>query len=158
MRKIFLERDDVERAIQTTNSLAQAAVLLGVSYQTFSRRAFEFGLHSDGKNIGLKGTSKPWSKPKKTLEDILENRATEQSAKLKARLYAAGLKQNRCESCGISEWNGKSLVCHLEHVNGNHKDNRLENLKILCPNCHSQTETYCRGQGKNANVAELVDA
>lgn len=49
-------------------------------------------------------------------------------------------------SCGISEWLDKPLSLHLDHINGNNKDNTLENLRFLCPNCHSQTETYCGRQ------------
>ncbi|MBP2370551.1 HNH endonuclease [Pseudonocardia parietis] len=62
---------------------------------------------------------------------------------LRRRLIAAGLKEARCEVCGISEWHGRPVPLHLDHVNGDHTDNRLENLRILCPNCHAQTETWC---------------
>jgi hypothetical protein len=61
---------------------------------------------------------------------------------LKARLMEAGLKENRCERCGIREWRGKPLNMQLHHVNGDGLDNRLENLELLCANCHSQTSTY----------------
>jgi hypothetical protein len=47
-----------------------------------------------------------------------------------------------CAWCGVSEWRGRKLVLHLDHINGIHNDNRLENLRLLCPNCHSQTDTY----------------
>jgi Zn finger protein HypA/HybF involved in hydrogenase expression len=47
-----------------------------------------------------------------------------------------------CKQCGIAEWHGKPLVLHLDHINGIHNDNRVENLRLLCPNCHSQTATY----------------
>ena len=63
---------------------------------------------------------------------------------LKRRLIAAGLKENRCENedCGLAEWRGKPLSMALHHVNGDGSDNRLENLRMLCPNCHSQTENF----------------
>lgn len=49
-----------------------------------------------------------------------------------------------CAICEINEWCGRKLVLHLDHINGIHNDNRLANLRLLCPNCHSQTDTYCR--------------
>lgn len=81
------------------------------------------------------------------IEEILNGlHPTFQTSKVKVKLFTSGLKENKCEECGISEWNGKPLVMHLDHVNGRSDDHRIENLKILCPNCHSQTETYA---GKN---------
>ena len=77
------------------------------------------------------------------IEEILVENSTYQSAKLKKRLIEEGLKEERCELCGIgNEWNGRMLTLQLHHINGNHTDNRIENLQILCPNCHSQTENY----------------
>jgi hypothetical protein len=61
---------------------------------------------------------------------------------LKRRLIRLGLKDGRCEICGISEWLGAPLSLALHHVNGDGHDNRLENLQLLCPNCHSQTDTF----------------
>jgi HNH endonuclease len=63
---------------------------------------------------------------------------------IKRRLFRAGLLTNKCAECGMGpEWNGSRLVLHLDHINGHGYDNRLENLRLLCPNCHSQTSTYC---------------
>jgi DNA-binding CsgD family transcriptional regulator len=66
---------------------------------------------------------------------------------LKGRLIAAGLKENRCERCGIEDWLGDPLAMALHHVNGEGTDNRLENLMMLCPNCHSQTKNFA-GRGR----------
>ena len=66
---------------------------------------------------------------------------------IKNRLIAEGIKDAICESCGIGEnWNGKDLVLELDHIDGNNTNNSLENLRILCPNCHSQTPTF---RGRN---------
>jgi DNA-binding CsgD family transcriptional regulator len=61
---------------------------------------------------------------------------------LKRRLFAEGLKEERCEACGLTEWLGAPLSMALHHVNGERDDNRLESLQILCPNCHAQTSTW----------------
>jgi hypothetical protein len=72
---------------------------------------------------------------------------------LKDRLIRAGMLRDSCALCGISVWTGKSLVLHLDHINGVPTDNRLENLRVLCPNCHSLTDTYCRGSRKKRKSA-----
>ena len=75
---------------------------------------------------------------------------------VKTRLLEAGLLQNRCSICGISEWLGRRLMCHLDHINGVNNDNRLENLRMLCPNCHSQTDTY-GGLNKRAKALARIE-
>lgn len=63
---------------------------------------------------------------------------------VKLRLLSSGLKENRCEECGLSEWLGEPLSMNLHHLNGDGTDNRLENVSFLCPNCHSQTPNFAR--------------
>ena len=52
------------------------------------------------------------------------------------------MSENKCDKCGITEWNGKPLNMELHHKNGISYDHRLENLEMICPNCHAQTDTY----------------
>lgn len=82
------------------------------------------------------------------IEDVLTGERAR--AHVKRRLLGAGLKENRCERCGLEEWLGAPLSMALHHVNGDGADNRLENLQMLCPNCHSQTENFA---GRNRRSA-----
>jgi len=69
---------------------------------------------------------------------------------LKKRIINENLIKYECEECHIVDvWNNKKLILHLDHINGINNDNRLENLRFLCPNCHSQTKTYCIGNKIN---------
>jgi len=64
----------------------------------------------------------------------------------------------KCAICGITHWNNKALSLELDHINGINNDNRLENLRFLCPNCHSQTTTYgSRNQQKNESKYEITE-
>jgi len=76
---------------------------------------------------------------------VVEGRHTRRTH-LKMRLLGAGLLEPRCYNCGITEWRGRPISLQLHHIDGNGQNNRLENLQLLCPNCHSQTETW---GGKN---------
>lgn len=80
-----------------------------------------------------------------SLEDILSNKAWQEGNHIKKKLFAENIKEKKCEECGQNDiWNGKPLTLQLDHVDGNNRNNFIENLKILCPNCHTQTSTYSR--------------
>lgn len=85
-----------------------------------------------------------------SIEEYLNNSIAIKTAKLKERLLKEGFKVNKCERCGITEWQGAPIIIQLHHVNGDSKDNRLENLQMLCPNCHSQTDNYCGNSNKQS--------
>ena len=118
----------------------------GGNYACAKKRADALGLTKEH----MHGQS--WNKgkkvgPKRPVEEYLSNQRPIQSYKLKNRLLAEGLKQHKCECCGISEWNGQPAPIELDHIDGNRYNNIIENLRILCPNCHAQTDTY-RGKNK----------
>ena len=83
------------------------------------------------------------------VKNVLKKGSKIKSSNLKILLLKEGYKENRCEVCGISKWQNKKLVCQLHHIDGDSTNNTLENLQILCPNCHSQTETYCSSSKGN---------
>ncbi len=83
----------------------------------------------------LKARARAW--PLDAVLNKAKNRST-----VKRRLLEAGILSNRCEWCGITEWRGRPISIQIDHVNGIHDDHRLENLRMLCPNCHSQTDTH----------------
>jgi transposase-like protein len=89
------------------------------------------------------------SSPKaRTFDEILiENSTYSNTSNLKKRLLGAGLLENKCTICDMEpEWNRKELVMVLDHENGNNRDNRQNNLRLLCPNCNSQQPTFCRAK------------
>lgn len=124
--------------------------------RTIKARIKEDGIdisHFTGKSWA-KGLNRPECATKSIpLDDILvENSNFLRGQPIKNKLIKAGVFEDKCTECGLgSTWNGKGIVLQLDHINGVHSDNRLENLRILCPNCHSQTINFC---GKNQKDVE----
>lgn len=136
---MLISDDDVREAVSSSRTMREAAQKLSIHYLTFRRRAKAIGvwLPRQGSNSGKhkKDNAVP-------LVEILEGRHYGYGGGLRKRLIDAGLKKNECEICGVSEWQGVNLTCELDHINGDSRDHRLENLRMLCPNCHSQTPTF----------------
>ena len=130
--------------------------MAGGNYVQIKKYIKEFGFsidHFTGKawNKGMKGIGVDHL----SLEQILVRGSSFQSFKLKKRLFKAGLKSKQCEQCGWKKISPDGrLPLELDHMNGDRHDNRLENLRVLCPNCHSLQPTH-RGKNRSKTLKKI---
>lgn len=130
--------DELIAAYAEHPQLNRIAVKFKVPEITVWRRSQKLGL------VYAKNGGKP---TKFELQDILEGKHPQyNTTKLRVRLLKEGIFTNTCSECGITEYNGKPLVMQLDHIDGDSSNHMFANLRLLCPNCHSQTDTFC---GKN---------
>lgn len=139
--------DAVKNSLSYRQILKKLGIkLAGGNYKTIQKKIKELNLdisHFKGQGY-LKGKTHNYRK--KSIDYYLTENSHHQSYKLKLKLFSEGIKENKCENCGLTEWLGNSIPLELDHIDGVNTNNTLENLRILCPNCHSQTITY---RGKN---------
>lgn len=144
MRTDILERKaEIEKWIQEGQSKAYMARQLNCNPKTINPILDRLGLKYDGNKAG-KGLNK--GKYALTLEEYLATSVDIQSNKVRIKLLAEGLKEHKCEYCGLETWLGRPIPLELHHKDGNRHNNTIENFALLCPNCHAFTESY---RGKN---------
>lgn len=145
-------------AVQEATGMASCMELLGLKKSAAGNRSTvkkyieKLGLSTEHW-LGQSWVQKGWQEI--PLEEILVERSTYKTWHLRNRLLRSGMKEHKCESCSRSEWLGVPIPLELDHVNGVNNDHRLENLRLLCPNCHALTPTW-RGRNKRleAQVGE----
>jgi 5-methylcytosine-specific restriction endonuclease McrA len=139
------------KVCKESKTMAKAAAVLGIHFNTFKRRAIKLGVYKPNQaGVGINKRS-----PGIDVYEIIEGlHPYYQTYKLKNKLFKEGIKENKCDICDISNWMGKKINCELDHINGDRTDHRIENLRILCPNCHSQTETF---RSKNIDKIKSKD-
>ena len=130
--------DACKSSITMTEAHRKVCLVKVIKYHTFVKYAKILNCYNP--NPGGKGTEKINFRTHSS-EYIGDNPKPITSHKLKLKLIRDGIKEHKCEVCGIVEWNGAKAPIELDHIDGNHTNNVLSNLRIVCPNCHAQTET-----------------
>lgn len=149
------DKETLLKAVENSISIADVCRILGIvprggNYKTLKKKIREYGIdnsHFLGQGWN-KGERFRFFGKRAELDDVLiENSTFLNTSHLRKRLIQEGIKKEECENCHNTIWMGVKIPLELEHINGINTDNRKENLKLLCPNCHALTPTY-RGKSK----------
>lgn len=147
--------NEIKEAVDSSSTMSEAANKLNMSFSTFKRKAIKFDLYKP--NQGRKGIKREFYEDEKIripLNKILNGEFPFYSRTyLKKRLLRRGILKNECKICGISEWMGKEIKCQLDHIDGDSTNHKLENLRMLCPNCHTQTETFSNKKKSKRSIS-----
>lgn len=131
---VFLSKQEIIDAISCTSTMREASLKFDCCYRTFVEFAKKYDVYKPKQN---------GYHPKLNLSDILAGKyPSYPTSHLSKRLVKEGVKRYECERCKITSYNGDHIGLELDHIDGNSTNHRLENLRLLCPNCHSQTPTY----------------
>lgn len=145
--------ENILKVLDQATSVSNICDLIGIHHTNVNiQRVLKFleekGINPKWKEI--QSNRKPqgfWTK-----ETIFTENSTYQRSRLKDKLIEFKIKENKCEICGNTHWLEQPIPLQIHHINGINNDNRIENLQILCPNCHALTDNYC---GKNINIESI---
>jgi 5-methylcytosine-specific restriction endonuclease McrA len=139
-------KDELIKIINNSNSYSEFLYNIGYSSSGNAYRVTKKYLDSIGIDYSNLVKNK-WSSKEKSIEEVLVEGVNFCNKSLKAKILKYKVLEYKCVSCGnTGEWMDKPITLQLDHINGIHNDNRIENLRFMCPNCHSQTDTH---SGKN---------
>jgi hypothetical protein len=150
MKLIKYTLDQLQKAVKSSVSYREVLIKLNVkpaggNYATLKKAITHFNIDKSH-FLGHASNKGRTFGPKRPIEDYLSNKFPIQSYKLKNRLLKEGTLLPVCNNCNLKEWLDKPIPLELDHIDGVHLNNSLNNLQLLCPNCHALTSTY---RGKN---------
>jgi Zn finger protein HypA/HybF involved in hydrogenase expression len=152
--------EEFTQAVKESYSIAQVLVKLGLvpkggNYRVFKKFQKLYDIDTSHFTGQGHAKGKTHNYNKRPLEEILVKNYEYSSNKLKKRLIGEGIKEYKCECCGLTEWLGEPIPLELDHIDGDSINNTIENLRVLCPNCHAKTPTY-RGKNKRNKNSETI--
>ncbi len=156
------EKEKREKAvcelIKVKNNFSEVAKELNLSvgsntYLEFKKIAKKYGL--DTTHFNRKGKSNQRKNSLKE-EDIFKKESLIASSRISSYLFKFGIKERVCERCGRVEWEGEPIPLQVHHIDGDRTNNSIENLQILCPNCHALTDNYCGKNAKKRTRKEII--
>ena len=154
MRNDILDaKEQILQWVEEQQSKAFMARELHCKPETLNKYLAQMGIEYNGNQSG-KGTSKP-KNSKMTLSEYLENSVDIQSNKVRKKLLEEGVKEYRCECCGLQTWLEKPIPLELHHKDGDRTNNTISNFELLCPNCHAFTDSY-RGKNSRNKCVETI--
>lgn len=142
-----IEKEELQSLLDSSSSLAEVIQKIGLdpyngNHKTLNKRIEDENLDLTTLDYNRK-KQRRFITTRIPIDNILTENSTYNRGHLKRRLIEDNLLEYKCSCCNLTNmWNNKPLSLQLDHINGVNNDNRLQNLRFLCPNCHSQTETY----------------
>lgn len=146
-------KEDILKWISEGKSKAEIARLLYCKVGKLGKILIALDIEYAG-NRGRKG--RQCDPTYKTAEQYIKEAKYVSSHKLRVKLIRDGVKQHKCEICDVTEWMGHPIPLELDHIDGNHFNNDLTNLRVICPNCHAQTDTHAGKKNRRVTNASVV--
>lgn len=157
--------DKFQELLNTSNSFVDILIKIGLDPYNGNHKTLNHRIKEEGFDISILEQNRKKNQERHmksllekrtySLEDVLVENSNYGSYNLKQKLLSKNILENKCSVCNNNgEWCGKKLSLQLDHINGINNDNRLENLRLLCPNCHSQTDTFSGKRHKVINFCE----